>query len=55
MAGKKICVTLSIGISMLSERHQNLDQLINDADKAMYLAKENGRNRIEVLPAPNLH
>ena len=55
MDGKDVCVTLSIGISMLSERHKNLDQLINDADKAMYLAKENGRNRIEVLPAPNLH
>ena len=52
---KEVCVTLSIGISMLSERHKNLDQLINDADKAMYLAKEKGRNRIEVLPAPNLH
>ncbi|PKI13903.1 GGDEF domain-containing protein [Colwellia sp. 12G3] len=52
---KEICVTLSIGISMLSERHKSLDQLINDADKAMYLAKENGRNRIEVIPAPNLH
>jgi len=53
--GKEICVTLSIGVSMLSERHKNLDQLINDADKAMYQAKKNGRNRIEVLTPPNLH
>jgi len=52
---KEVCVTLSIGVSMLSERHKNLDQLINDADKAMYQAKKNGRNRIEVLTPPNLH
>lgn len=53
--GKQVCVTLSIGVSMLSERHKDLDQLINDADKAMYQAKKNGRNRIEVLTATNLH
>jgi diguanylate cyclase (GGDEF)-like protein len=52
---KDICVTLSIGVSMLSERHKSLEQLINDADKAMYLAKKNGRNRIEVLTQSNLH
>ncbi len=53
--GKEICATLSIGVCKLSERHKSLDQLINDADKAMYQAKENGRNRIEVLASPNLH
>ena len=55
IADKNVCVTLSIGVSMLSEQHKNLDQLINDADKAMYQAKKNGRNRIEVLTPPNLH
>ncbi len=53
--GKEVCVTLSIGVSMLNERHKNLDQLINDADKAMYQAKKNGRNRIEVLTPKKLH
>jgi len=53
--GKKVCVTLSIGVSTIDERYKNLDQLINDADKAMYQAKENGRNRIEVLTRQNLH
>ncbi len=53
--GKEVCVTLSIGVCMLSERHKSLEQLINDTDKAMYQAKENGRNRIEILAAPNLH
>jgi len=53
--GKDVCVTLSIGVSMLRDGHKNLDHLINDADKAMYQAKENGRNRIEVLTPTNLH
>ena len=53
--GKQASVTLSIGVSMLTEKHKDLEQLINDADKAMYKAKENGRNRIEVLSPSNLH
>jgi len=53
--GKKVCTTLSIGISALDGKHQNFDQLINDADLAMYLAKKNGRNRIEVNKSHPLH
>ncbi|XPF95357.1 diguanylate cyclase [Colwellia sp. RE-S-Sl-9] len=45
---KELKVTLSIGLAMLSDKHSSFEQLINDADKAMYLAKENGRNRVEV-------
>jgi len=52
---KEVCVTLSIGICMLSDKHENFEQLINDADQAMYLAKKNGRNRIEVTGEHNLH
>jgi diguanylate cyclase (GGDEF)-like protein len=47
--GKSIFVTVSIGISTLNNKHNNFEQLINDADMAMYKAKTNGRNRIEVL------
>ena len=46
--GKEIPVTLSMGICTLNEKHTNFEQLIKDADAAMYKAKENGRNRIEV-------
>tara|TARA_R110002167_G_scaffold34573_2_gene110410 strand:- start:63869 stop:65149 length:1281 start_codon:yes stop_codon:yes gene_type:complete len=47
--GEEICITVSIGISTVSDKHNNFDQLIKDADIAMYKAKENGRNRIETI------
>lgn len=52
---KEICITLSIGIATLTNKHQNFEQLINEADKAMYQAKEKGRNRIEVSGGQSLH
>lgn len=52
---KEINMTLSIGIATFNEKHQSFEELINDADRAMYLAKENGRNRIEVYKSQNLH
>jgi|GEM_PF-1138834 len=48
-------VTLSIGVCTLSDRHTTFEQLINDADKSMYQAKMNGRNRIEVSDGFSLH
>lgn len=51
----KINMTLSIGVCMLSDKHTNFEQLINDADQSMYLAKNNGRNRIEVAKEHRLH
>lgn len=40
--GKK---TMSLGIAQISE-DLDLDNLINNADKALYFAKENGRNQV---------
>ena len=40
---------LSIGICAVNEQHIDFEQLIKDADLAMYQAKENGRNRIGVV------
>ncbi len=41
-------ITVSIGISCASRRsNTNPDHLIEEADQALYLAKENGRNRTE--------
>jgi diguanylate cyclase (GGDEF)-like protein len=47
--GKDVCVTVSIGICTANDKHTNFEQLIKDADIAMYKAKTNGRNRIEAL------
>ncbi len=52
---KEVCMTLSMGISLFSDKHKSFNQLINDADKAMYRAKKNGRNRIEVMHGSQLH
>ena len=47
--GVDINVTVSIGICSVTKIHNSFEQLIKDADTAMYRAKENGRNRIEVI------
>ena len=41
-------VTVSIGVSMLNPRYDRPDDLISRADKALYMSKKNGRNRITV-------
>jgi diguanylate cyclase (GGDEF)-like protein len=47
--GKKIPVTVSMGITSASIAHKSFEELVNSADKAMYFAKDNGRNRIEII------
>lgn len=42
-----VTFTISIGISELRPEHRSLDDLLLQADKALYTAKRNGRNRIE--------
>lgn len=44
-----IKVTISIGVSVYEDfENIQLQELINNADKALYLAKNNGRNRVEL-------
>jgi len=45
---KSIYVSVSIGVVTLKASHQSFEQMISDADQAMYLAKEKGRNRYEI-------
>lgn len=44
--GTKISVTLSIGVATCPEHANTPQELIAAADKALYIAKETGRNRI---------
>jgi len=41
-----IKITISIGLSMLSDDDSSIEQVILRADKALYKAKEQGRNRV---------
>lgn len=42
-----IHITASFGIATLTPQHTSLENLINEADDALYGAKKNGRNRVE--------
>ncbi len=39
--------TVSIGVAVMTDEDKELDDLIARADKALYKAKDNGRNRVE--------
>ena len=44
-------VTLSMGLSAMTGETDSLNQLINEADNAMYTAKKHGKNRLEAGPS----
>lgn len=41
-------ITASIGVATFIEQTSNLDELTDIADKAMYFAKQNGRNQVKL-------
>ena len=48
-SGGDVHLTMSFGIAVLGKHARELDDLIKKADKALYRAKEQGRNRVEVF------
>lgn len=44
--GKNLSFTVSIGVSELEDKATTLDGILAQADKALYYAKQNGRNRV---------
>ncbi len=46
-SGAALPLTVSVGVAAL-KRHENLDDFIRRADQALYAAKRNGRNRVEI-------
>src|SRR5205807_8913886 len=46
--GERVPVTISIGVAEKSERHAKSDQVIKSADRALYRAKEGGRNQVRI-------
>jgi two-component system, cell cycle response regulator len=47
--GADLRVTMSFGIAVYGQHAKQLDTLISKADKALYRAKGNGRNRVEIF------
>lgn len=44
-------VTISLGVAELVSATETLDQVIADADRQLYLAKDGGKNRVEPMQA----
>ena len=45
-------VTVSIGVASLGSRGAGIAELIEEADRALYVAKSSGRNRVACAPLP---
>jgi diguanylate cyclase (GGDEF)-like protein len=49
IGGRKISLTLSVGVSIFPEDGRTADELLRNADAAMYTAKDSGRNSLCVF------
>ena len=49
LMGKEVNSSVSIGIAIIDERYHLADEVLKDADLALYRAKKTGRNRFELF------
>ena len=54
-SGKKLQVTISVGIAITAAGDESLDALLKRADDALYAAKNGGRNRVIAAPPARHH
>ena len=48
--GKQVHFTISLGVATADMNNNfDMEEIINQADKALYIAKESGRNRVEIF------
>ena len=47
-----LTVTISIGVATSAKAESNPERVLQAADKALYRAKSNGRNRVETASSP---
>ena len=46
---REISVTISVGVSLFDKKNKEPEILYQEADKALYTAKEGGRNKVVVF------
>jgi diguanylate cyclase (GGDEF)-like protein len=49
LEGREIVVSISVGVVMADVRYQRAEDMVRDADTAMYRAKDRGRARCEIF------
>jgi len=53
--GQAVRATVSVGMAALERSHDSLSALIQDADEALYAAKDAGRNCVRTVPSLTQH
>jgi len=49
-SGKRVSISLSIGVASLAAPPENMDDLISRVDAALYTSKNSGRNKVTLAP-----
>lgn len=52
LKGHELCISGSIGVSLFPDDTENIEELIKNADTAMYRVKDGGKNNFQFFAAP---